>query len=417
MFWQVITYRRDFYLIIDDWAFLGTRLDILDNLGLDDFLLRRHNEHLMGGMVLWDVSIARVFGLRDYTPWVVSVQLANLFVTCVVRRFATRIGVTPLAAALVCPLLLVWGPFDRVGYWAPEAIFGITLSLVMTQFGLSVLSPTSTKRDLAGATLATLGIFIQSICAVLIPITVITLAIKRRWLSSLIALTPMVAYGLWFVTYRNRDDAYRWDIGGSYPQVRDPKLFFDFSWNILSRTMWQTANAPLAAVLTFFLAWGFIHLWRQGRELRTIAMSAVVASLLYLGGFTWSRGYATLRIFEMEIPSRYASVIAMLLLPITAIGFAEFCARLTAKMAITQYVRIAIAVSLLSLLFSLNLYQRLDKHGQDMEVAGFVKSTISSAAADPGLSDKPPSGFVFGDSVFFDLTYSDVQRFLRLGWL
>ncbi|MFZ9427636.1 MAG: hypothetical protein ACO29A_09580 [Ilumatobacteraceae bacterium] len=123
--WQIVTYRNDFYLIIDDWAFFGTRLDLLATDGLDDFLLRRHNEHLMAGMVVWDVGIASIFGLRDYLPWLISVLCANTFVAWVIFKYSRRIGVAPIAAAVVSPFFLVWGAFDRVGYWAPEAIFAI----------------------------------------------------------------------------------------------------------------------------------------------------------------------------------------------------------------------------------------------------------------------------------------------------
>lgn len=415
--WQVITYRRDFYLIIDDWAFFGVRLDLLENAGVDDFLLRRHNEHLMGGMVLWDVGIAKMFGLRDYTPWVVSVQIANALVAWITWRFAARIGVPRRAAACVCPFLIAWGPFDRVGYWAPEAIFGITLALVISQFALTALSDESRRRDVVGALLGTLAVFIQSICVVVSPITVIVLAMKRRWISALIAMTPLVAYISWYLTYQKRDDAYRWDIGGSYPQVRDIGLFFDFTWHTLSRTVWQSANAPIAALLIVLIVSGSVHLWRQGGERRIILISAVTASCIYLAGFTWSRGFVTLRTFQIEVPSRYASVIAILLLPIAAVGLARICAPVRAKLALSKRAVAVIGVTSLVVVFTLNTYQRFDSHDTDMEIAELARNTIFVAVDDPELASKPQADFVFGESVFFDLINSDLLRFKRLGWL
>ena len=415
--WQVITYRRDFYLIIDDWAFFGVRLDLLENAGVDDFLLRRHNEHLMGGMVLWDVGIAKVFGLRDYTPWVVSVQIANALVAWITWRFATRIGVPRRAAACVCPFLIAWGPFDRVGYWAPEAIFGITLALIISQFALTALSDESRRRDIVGALLGIFAVFIQSICVVVSPITVVVLAMKRRWVSAVIAMTPLVAYVAWYSTYQKRDDAYRWDIGGSYPQARDIGLFFDFTWHTLSRTVWQSAHAPIAALLIVLIVSGSVHLWRQGGERRIILISAVTASCIYLAGFTWSRGFVTLRTFQIEVPSRYASVIAILLLPIAAVGLARICAPVRAKLALSKRAVAVIGVTSLAVVFTFNTYQRFDSHDTDMEIAELARNTIFVAVDDPELASKPQTDFVFGESVFFDLINSDLLRFKRLGWL
>lgn len=415
--WQVITYRRDFYLIIDDWAFFGVRLDLLENAGVDDFLLRRHNEHLMGGMVLWDVGIAKVFGLRDYTPWVVSVQIANAFVAWITWRFATRIGVPRLAAACVCPFLIAWGPFDRVGYWAPEAIFGITLALIISQFALTALSDESRRRDIVGALLGIFAVFIQSICVVVSPITVIVLAIKRRWMSALIAMTPLVAYVAWYLTYQKRNDAYRWDIGGSYPQARDIGLFFDFTWHTLSRTVWQSAHAPIAVLLIILIFWGAVHLWRQGGERRIILVSAITASCIYLVGFTWSRGFVTLRMFQIEVPSRYASVIAILLLPIAAVGLTRICTTARVRFALSKRATAFIGVTSLAVVIALNTYQRLDSHDSDMEMANLARRTIFAAVDDPELSGKQQTDFVFGESVFFDLINSDLLRFKKLGWL
>ena len=415
--WQVITYRRDFYLIIDDWAFFGVRLDLLENAGVDDFLLRRHNEHLMGGMVLWDVGIAKMFGLRDYTPWVVSVQIANALVAWITWRFATRIGVPRRAAACVCPFLIAWGPFDRVGYWAPEAIFGITLALIISQFALTALSDESRRRDIVGALLGIFAVFIQSICVVVSPITVIVLAMKRRWVSAVIAMTPLVAYVAWYSTYQKRDDAYRWDIGGSYPQTRDIGLFFDFTWHTLSRTVWQSAHAPIAALLIVLIVSGSVHLWRQGGERRIILVSAITASCIYLVGFTWSRGFVTLRMFQIEVPSRYASVIAILLLPIAAVGLTRICTTARVKFALSKKATSFIGVTSLAVVIALNTYQRLDSHDSDMEMANLARRTIFAAVDDPELSGKQQTDFVFGESVFFDLINSDLLRFKKLGWL
>lgn len=415
--WQIVTYRDDFYLIIDDWAFFGTRLDLLSTNGLDDFLLRRHNEHLMAGMVLWDVGIASIFGLRDYLPWLISVLCANTFVAWVIYAYSRRIGINPVAAAVVAPFFLAWGAFDRVGYWAPEAIFAICLCLLMCHFDWFVTSRPSVRKEFAGTLLATLAIFIQSICVAVVPVTVAVLAVRRRWRSMLISCIPLVFYVLWYITYQRRDDAYRWPIGGAYPQDRDISLFLEFGWKSLSRTVWQTANFPTFLVIMILISVGATHLIRQGGTKRVYAVSAIGASFVYLSGFVWARGFATLKIFRQEIPSRYVSVLAILLLPIAGLGLSVLAVKLRDRRPLTRTTRSALFATSVLLLIASNAYQKYDRHQEDMEFARSTRDRLIAEMADPGLATKQASDFVFGDIVWMDIIYSDLLRFRRLGWL
>ena len=179
---------------MDDWTIFGSRLGHLDRLGFDDFVLRRHNEHLMGGMVLWDVGLAKFFGLRNYLPWLISVQLANCFVSWVFFRFMIRVGLATLVAAIIAPFFMIWAPLNSVTYWAPEAVFTISLACLMVHFRYLVLDTSSTKALVLGTLAAMLGIFIHSVCAVLIPISMIVLVIliaKEKELAVVIINTAI----------------------------------------------------------------------------------------------------------------------------------------------------------------------------------------------------------------------------------
>ena len=415
--WQIVTYRNDFYLIIDDWAFFGTRLDLLATDGLDDFLLRRHNEHLMAGMVVWDVGIASIFGLRDYLPWLISVLCANTFVAWVIFKYSRRIGVAPIAAAVVSPFFLVWGAFDRVGYWAPEAIFAICLSLLMCHFAIVVAPSPPIRKELVGVGLVILAILIQSICVAVVPISVAILAVRRRWRSMIIACVPLVLYVLWYATYQRRDDAYRWPIGGAYPQDRNLALFAEFGWKSLSRTIWQTANFPTFLVIAALLSIGITKLIRQGGSKRLYALCAVGASFIYLVGFAWARGFATLKIFHQEIPSRYVSVLAILLLPIAGLGLNVLVMKFRERHRVNRPTLAVLVGAMVLLLVVSTAFQKYDRHQEDMDFARSTRDRLTTELADPDLVNRVPSDFVFGDIVWMDIIYSDLFRFRRLGWL
>ena len=101
----IFKYQHETAFFADDWTIFGSRLEQWERFGFDDFVLRRHNEHLMGGMVLWDVGLAKIFGLHNYLPWLISVQIANCFVCWVLFRYMTHIGTAGLVAASVSPFL------------------------------------------------------------------------------------------------------------------------------------------------------------------------------------------------------------------------------------------------------------------------------------------------------------------------
>jgi drug/metabolite transporter (DMT)-like permease len=335
----------------------------------------------------------------------------------VIYTYSRRIGINPLAAAVVAPFFLAWGAFDRVGYWAPEAIFAICLCLLMCHFDWFITSQPSAQKELAGILLATLAIFIQSICVAVVPVTVAVLAVRRRWRSMLISCIPLVVYVLWYVTYQRRDDAYRWPIGGAYPQDRNISLYLEFGWKSLSRTVWQTANFPTFLLIAILIGVGGIHLIRQGGNKRVYAVSAIGASFIYLSGFVWARGFATLRIFRQEIPSRYVSVLAILLLPIAGLGLSVLVVKIRDRHGLTRTTRNALIVTSFLLLIASTAFQKYDRHNEDMEFARSTRDRLTTEMADPSLATKQASDFVFGDIVWMDIIYSDLLRFRRLGWL
>jgi hypothetical protein len=403
---------------IDDWTIFGSRLGHLENLGFDDFVLRRHNEHLMGGMVLWDVGLAKAFGLRNYIPWIITIQIANSLVSWVLYRYMVRIGITALVSAIIAPFFMIWAPINPIAYWAPEAIFTISLACVMVHFGCLVLATSSRKAVVFGTVVALLGIFIHSICVVLIPISVFVLFIQRKWRSSLIASIPLVMYGFWYLTYQKLPQANRWSLLSSeeLTQVRNVNLFFESTWKILSRTMWLNSSPLIAFAFFALVVIGLYICIGRGGDQRLIAISAVVASCILLMGIAWSRAYF-MKLMQQEPASRYAAVIFVLLfplalLPIVIIGRkTRTLLRLPKKLLLVSTIMCIFVATLLN--FSLS--QQFDT--EFTQSAESFMRQIQQAADDSKLGLHHPDEFVFGDNPWIDITHGDIARLLRLGWL
>ena len=414
----LLRYRHHSAFFIDDWTIFGSRLGHLDRLGFDDFVLRRHNEHLMGGMVVWDVGLAKFFGLRNYLPWMITVQIANCFVSWVFFRYMIRVGLVALVAAIIAPFFMIWAPLGSVAYWAPEAIFTISLAFLMVHFRYLVLVPSSNKALILGTSSAMLGIFIHSICAVLIPISMTVLLIQRKWRSALVASVPLVMYGLWFLTYQKLPQANRWSLASTqeFPQVRTAGLFFECTWKILSRAMWLNSSPVIAVVFLFLVVIGFCICFGRGGEQRLIATSAVIASIIFLAGFAWSRAYF-MEVLQQDPPGRYGAVFLLLLLPIAILPIAILGRKIQPVLRIPNKLQYLSAIAFVSLVALLNFTLRQPLDEELFSFAEVSMAQIQNAADDPNLDSRDPEEFVFGDNPWIDLTYGDVARFVRLGWL
>ena len=417
--WMVLRYQHDWYLLIDDWTILGSRMEHLELYGFDDFLLRRHNEHLMGGMVLWNVGLAEMFGLRSYLPWIVSLQLANVFVAWTLKEFARRIGVSPITAAVAAPLFLIWGPFSSVAAWAPEAIFPISLALVFAQYGLSSHDDPRFHRTIAGACIGTLGVFLHSACVVAIPLIVLWLAMKRRWIKGIIASIPVALYGLWFVTYQTRPPSNRWFDANAVeaPNEHSLLLIAEFSAKIVSRIAANGSSVGGFALIAVLIFWGAKVAFRSGGLTREMMILALTTGAIYLFAFSWTRGYVTDVIFGMEPPARYAAVVAVPIAPVALLGGQAILQRVVRTLSMRQSsVRTAVLL-LLPVLFAAQVAQRVEYDKGSIPFAKISRARILELADDPLLSTLNQDQLVFGDNWLNDIVIGDISRFRRLSWL
>ena len=417
--WMVLHYRHTWYLLADDWTILGSRMEHLELYGFDDFLLRRHNEHLMGGMVLWNVGLAEIFGLRSYTPWIISVQLANVFVAWTLRCSMTRIGVNRIVAAICAPLFLVWGPFSSIAAWAPEAIFPISLSCIIVQFGLSSDDSPRMTRTVLGSFLGMTGVFLHSACVVVVPLVVLWLALRRRWMKAVIASAPLLLYGLWYITYQTRDPSYRYfdPLSPGVPSNLSLGLILEFSAKIVSRIALPNSSIFGFTLVVSLVAIGAKVAIRANQKSRETVALAFTVSAMYLLAFTWARGFVTDVIYKMDPPARYAAVVALPIIPLAVLGGQRIAVRLTKFLRIRT--RTAVVIALLSIppLLFVQLSQRNDYDKDLTPFTTFNRSRVFEVADHPEEFSADQQEFVFEGNWLTDLTIGDIARFRRLGWL
>jgi hypothetical protein len=176
-------------------------------------------------------------------------------------------------------------------------------------------------------------------------------------------------------------------------------------------------SSPLIAVVFFVLVViGFCICFRRGGEQRFIAISAVVASTIFLAGFAWSRAYL-MEVLQQDPPGRYGAVILLLLLPLAILPITILGRKIQPLLRIPKKLLYFSAIAFVSLLTFLNFTLRQPFDRSFLPLAEASLNQIQNAVDDPNLDSYDPEKFVFGDNPWIDLTYGDVARFVRLGWL
>ena len=411
--WMILRYWDSWYLWMDDWTLLGTRLQVLQDDGYAAFFLRRHNEHLMAGMVLWNAALGKMFGLRSYLPWVVTVVLANVSVAWIVRAYMTRLGTTRLVASVCAPFVLIWASFGSVSYWAPESIFIITTALAMAHLLLAEHDGPANRRDALGVVAGLSAVFIHSSAViVLIPVVGILLW-RQRWGASLIASIPCATGGLWFITYGRGVQVWNFSAHPESVPVpalpRDPETMVRFMGSTLSKVATGSPSLIAGLLVIFLVTYGTAVAVRQGRG--RLACYPIVGTLLYLSAVAWSRASFS-AFLGMEPASRYVAVVALLVSPILVLAAQELVGRfMPAASWQTAFVGVAVFVVVLG-------FQVRGRNDQDREILPYglgTRGAIFDLVDGGDLEQMDGDALVF-DTAFMDLTVDGVRRLVRMGW-
>jgi hypothetical protein len=411
-----VAYRHAWWFVFDDLTIVGSRLEVYERHGLMDLLFRRHNEHLMAGMVAWDVGLAKVFGMLSYTPWMATIVAALIGVAVVLRATMQAVGLPRLFAAIAAPLLLVWASFGNVMFWAPETIFAVISGLFMAQLLLVEHDGSVGRRDLLGAAFACVAVLVHSAAVVGAVGVVVLLLARRRRRAAAVAAVPLSGYLVWLVTYGRRPAVYRplpVPADQPTPRLHDPLTMVSFVVRAVG-SMIHHRWAPLwAVVVVGLLVCGLRALRGSGRPFR-IAVTLTAVAAVELLTLAWTRS-VLLHSPAPRIPGRYIAVVGLPLIPVLFVG-AVTLARHPWRWA-PRVGRAAMATVVVAALLAVSVQTRRADLQAAQRFAFGTRSTLIALAGAPDLDRLDPQERVFAGVAFVDIVNGDVVRLRNLGWL
>ena len=125
-----------------------------------------------------------------------------------------------------------------------------------------------------------------------------------------------------------------------------------------------------------------------------------------------------MKLMQQDPPGRYAAVVFLLLLPLAILPISIVGRKIQLLNQIPKKLLYFSAVTFASLVTLLNFTFRQPFDDIYFPFANASMAQIQALADDPNLDSHNPEEFVFGDNnPWIDLTYGDVARFVRLGWL
>jgi hypothetical protein len=124
-----------------------------------------------------------------------------------------------------------------------------------------------------------------------------------------------------------------------------------------------------------------------------------------------------MEVLQQDPPGRYGGVILLLLLPLAILPITILGRKIQPLLRVPKKLLYLSAIAFVSLLTFLNFTLRQPFDEELFSFAEVSMAQIQTLADDPNLDSYEPEEFVFGDNPWIDLTYGDVARFVRLGWL
>ncbi len=411
-----LAYRHAWWFVFDDLTMFGSRLEVYERHGLLDLLFRRHNEHLMAGMMVWNLGLAKLFGLMSYTPWVVTIVAALVGVVSVVRATMHALGLLRLFVAVAAPLLLVWGSLGNVMFWAPETIFAIASALFMAQLLLVETDRPVGRRDVVGAALGCVAVLLHSAAVAGVAGVVVLLLVRRRRRAALVAAAPLGLYLLWLVTYGRQPAVYRVLVlppDPSPPRLHDPATMVAFVVRGVGSIIDHRWASMWAVVVVGLVACGLRTLRGSGRRFR-IAVTLTSVAVLELLTLAWTRS-ALLRSVSPRIPGRYVAVVGLPLFPVMLVGLVALAQPWWQRVPVAGRAGFATVVVAAMLVVSVQT-RRSDLHAGQWLAFG-TRTTLTGLAASPDLDRLDPRERVFPGVAYVDILNGDVVRLRNLGWL
>ena len=411
-----VAYRDSWWFMFDDLTMFGSRLEAHDQHGVADLLLRRHFEHLMAGTIAWNLVLGKLFGLMSYTPWMATIVVALVGAAAAVRSTMRALGLPSLFAAAAAPMLLIWGSFGSVGFWMPETVFAVTAALFLAQLLLADHDGAVSRRDVVGAALGCLAVFVHSAAVVGVVGVVVLMLARRRRRAALLAAVPVACYGLWRVTYGRQPNIFRNQSAldaALGPRRHDLGEMLAFIARTIGSTVHQRFALVWAVLVVALAAQALRSLRGQGRPFR-LAVVLVSVALVDVCALAWARSSIT-SFVAAEIPGRYAVMVAMPLLPVACVGAHSLVAPRLRHVSL--WGTWAFGALVIASLVTMSVVTRRAEWRELGWIPAGTRATLVDLAASPDLDRRDAREWVFPGVTFVDMINADVVRLRDQGWL
>jgi hypothetical protein len=312
-FWMNAGRKEWFYL--DEWDFLaGRKVTSVNDL------FRPHNEHWTTIPILVYRTLYKMFGLRSYYPYRVTIVVLYLIAAALLFVVIRRAGVNDWIAAAAGSAFALYGvgwenairPFQMA--FTGALVFGLVFLLLTDHDG------GLNRRDYVGLGAGLMALMMSGVGVVMVAIVGLSVLLRRGWRLAILLVAPLAAiYTLWFavtgrtgkVRFASKDAL---TVGAAFAFLRQG---FQTTFRSIPH------NPVLGVLLAIALAVGIPLAWRARRESAQLGqlaapMSLLAGSVLFLvsaaaGRAAFGQQYAG--------ASRYLSLTTAMILPALAIAF------------------------------------------------------------------------------------------------
>ncbi len=185
----------------DEWDFLADR----NPRDVDD-LLRPHNEHWSTLPILVYRVLWRLFGLRTYVPYQVTLIVLHLTAAALLRTVMRRAGVGPWIATAAASLFALLGAAHGNILWAFQIGFVGSLVFGLVHLLLADHDGPIEGRDWLGLLAGLAALMCSGIGVTMVAVVGVATLIRRGWRVAVLHTAPLAAlYAMWWLAFA-RDD-------------------------------------------------------------------------------------------------------------------------------------------------------------------------------------------------------------------
>jgi hypothetical protein len=316
--WLVI--GRNQWFVRDDWGFVLVRERMLNDFGMDEWLLIPQDGHLMAPPIIIYHWLQRIFGIDSYWPYLATLLATHVAIIVLIRVVCRRVGVSEWTNTLLSSMLLVFGSgWENIAF-AIQITYNLSLLCFLGHLLLADHDGPVGWRDGVGLLVGFVGITSSGFGPFFIVGIGLVLAARRRWLACAFAVTPLLVFFVWWWSAWGSDVA-----AESRPSL--PTQVPLFVVRGIESTFAGIAGIPSftgLAVLATVVALVLNLRGSLGHD-RWLPGALTLTTLVMLAGIGLQRAGFGL---EIASSSRYVYMSAVLLLPAVGLMYDEAIRRL-----------------------------------------------------------------------------------------